>query len=91
MLLAEVQLPGIVEGGPVEFESEKLTKYLNWKAEALPDAYGTGAAKDSVAAFIVVAAGRSGTARFYSHLHKGKDPEQIARFRPRVVLQPAAP
>jgi hypothetical protein len=62
VLLAEVQLPGIAEGEPVEFESEELTKYLNWKAGALPDAYGTGAAKDSMATFIVAASDRSPTA-----------------------------
>jgi hypothetical protein len=91
VLLAEVQLPGIAEGEPVEFESEELTKYLNWKAGALPDAYGTGAAKDSMATFIVAASDRSPTARFYSHLHKGKDPEQTARYRPRVILRQAGP
>jgi hypothetical protein len=91
VLLAEVQLPGIAEGEPVEFESEELTKYLNWKAGALPDAYGTGAPKDSMATFIVVASDRSPTVRFYSHLHKSKDPEQTARFRPRVILQQSGP
>lgn len=91
VLLAEVRLPGIAKGEPVEFESEELTKYLNWKAGALPDAYGTGAAKDSRATFIVVASDRSPTVRFYSHLHKSKDPEQTARFRPRVILRQSGP
>lgn len=89
--LAEVQLPGDVKEGPVEFKSEALTKYLNWKAGALTDAYGTGASQNAVATFIVVASDRSPTFRFFSRLYESKDPEQTARSRPLVVLQPAAP
>jgi large subunit ribosomal protein L15 len=91
VLLAKAQLPGLAAGEPVEFESEELTRYLNWKAGALPDAYGTGAAKDSVATFIVVASDQSPTVRFHSHLHKSKDPEQTTRFRPRVILRRPSP
>lgn len=85
--LAELQLNAMGESELFEFEGEELTKYLNWKAGALPDAYGTGAARSAVATFILVASPKSGTLRFYSRQHKDKDPAQTSLLLPRLVVQ----
>jgi hypothetical protein len=89
--LAEVQVEVMGEGEVVEFSGEELTKYLNWKAGALPDAYGTGPARVPEATFILVASPKSGTLRFYSRQHKAKDPAETSLLVPRLVVQQPAP
>lgn len=89
--LAEVQFNAIGERELFEFEGEELTKYLNWKAGALPDAYGTGPAQNAEATFILVASPKSGTLRFYSRQHKAKDPAETPLLVPRLVVQQPAP
>jgi len=88
VLLAEIELAGILHRQPIEFASEELTKYLNWKAGVLPDAYGTGPANHPAATFIIVASDNSPVARFYSRQSVS---EETAEFQPKLIIHQAEP